>query len=46
VRKRGFARGVTDVWYAALAIEHGCVWITYDHGFARFPQLAWREPAV
>jgi toxin-antitoxin system PIN domain toxin len=39
-------RGITDVWYAALAIEHGCVWITYDRGFARFPELAWREPAV
>ena len=21
---------VTDAWFAALAIEHGCTWITYD----------------
>jgi hypothetical protein len=39
-------RGITDAWHAALAIEHGCVWITYDRGFARFPGLAWREPAL
>ena len=37
---------VSDAWYAALAIEHGCVWITYDRGFAKFPGLHWREPAT
>jgi hypothetical protein len=36
---------VSDAWYAALAIEHACVWITYDRDFARFPGLHWREPA-
>jgi hypothetical protein len=35
---------ITDAWFAALAIEHGCTWITYDHDFARFPGLDWREP--
>lgn len=35
---------VTDVWYAALAIEHGCSWITLDRDFAKFPGLDWREP--
>ena len=35
---------VTDAWYAALAIEHGCEWITMDGGFARFAGLKWREP--
>ena len=34
----------TDAWYAALAIEHDCTWITYDRDFARFPGLRWREP--
>ncbi|HZZ88569.1 MAG TPA: type II toxin-antitoxin system VapC family toxin [Caulobacteraceae bacterium] len=36
---------VTDAWYAALAIEHGCEWITMDRDFARFPGLRWRMPA-
>jgi toxin-antitoxin system PIN domain toxin len=35
---------VTDAWFAALAIEHGCTWITCDRDFARFPGLDWREP--
>ena len=35
---------VTDAWYAALAIEWGCEWITFDRGFARFPNLRWRNP--
>lgn len=35
---------VTDAWYAALAIEHGCTWITFDTDFARFPGLDWRTP--
>ena len=30
---------VPDAWFAALAIEHGCVWITCDRDYARFPQL-------
>jgi uncharacterized protein len=36
---------VTDVWYAALAIEWGCEWITLDRDYARFPGLRWRLPA-
>ena len=35
---------ITDAWFAALAIEHGCTWITYDRDFARFPGLDWRQP--
>lgn len=35
---------VTDAWYAALAIEHGCEWITLDRDFARFSGLKWRMP--
>jgi uncharacterized protein len=37
-------RRVTDAWFAALAIEHGCTWISYDRDFARFPGLDWRLP--
>lgn len=35
---------VTDAWYAALAIEWGCEWITLDRDYARFPGLRWRTP--
>jgi toxin-antitoxin system PIN domain toxin len=38
-------RRVSDAWFAALAIEWGCEWITLDRDFARFPGLAWRVPA-
>lgn len=35
---------VADAWHAALAIEHGCRWITTDSDFARFPGLSWAHP--
>lgn len=35
---------ISDAWFAALAIEHGCAWITYDRDYGRFPKLEWREP--
>jgi len=35
---------VTDAWYAALAIEWGCEWITLDRDYARFPGLKWNAP--
>lgn len=35
---------VTDVWFAALAIESGCEWITLDRDYARFPGLKWGPP--
>jgi hypothetical protein len=35
---------VTDAWLAALAIEHGCEFITTDRDFARFEGLRWRHP--
>jgi len=37
---------VTDAWYAALAIEWGCEWITMDRDYARFPGLKWRLPSA
>lgn len=40
------ARGnlVPDAWFAALAIESGCEWVTLDRDYARFPGLRWRLP--
>ncbi len=40
------ARGnlIADAYLAALAIEHGCEWVTTDNDFARFPGLRWRHP--
>lgn len=35
---------VRDAWFAALAIEAGCDWITLDRDYARFPGLRWRQP--
>jgi uncharacterized protein len=37
---------ISDAWFAALAIEHGCVWITFDRDYARFRELEWREPTA
>jgi toxin-antitoxin system PIN domain toxin len=37
-------RRVSDAWYAALAIEWGCEWVTMDRDFARFPGLRWSVP--
>lgn len=35
---------VPDAYFAALAIERGCEWITTDRDFARFRGLRWRHP--
>lgn len=42
------ARGnlVPDAYFAALAIENGCEWITTDRDYSRFPGLRWRHPLV
>ncbi len=37
---------VSDAWFAALAIELGCEWITLDRDYARFPGLKWRVPSA
>lgn len=44
-RKSG-ARGklVADAYHAALALEHGCEWVSTDADFARFEGLRWRHP--
>lgn len=33
-----------DAWFAALAIEFGCEWITTDRDYSRFDGLTWRAP--
>jgi toxin-antitoxin system PIN domain toxin len=40
------ARGklVADAYHAALAIEHGCEFVTADGDFARFAGLRYRHP--
>jgi hypothetical protein len=35
---------VPDAWFAALAIEAGCDWITQDRDYSRFPGLRWGLP--
>ena len=47
VCKQADARGnlVHDAWYAALAIESGCEWITLDREYSRFVGLKWRLPS-
>lgn len=35
---------VADAYLAALAIEQGCEWVTFDRDFARFNGLRWRRP--
>lgn len=40
------ARGALlgDAELAALAVEHGCTWVTTDRDFRRFPRLRSRHP--
>jgi toxin-antitoxin system PIN domain toxin len=35
---------IADAQHAALALEHGCEWISFDRDFARFPDLRWHHP--
>ena len=30
---------IPDAYHAALAIEHGCTWVTLDRGFAAYSGL-------
>lgn len=45
VRESG-AKGslIPDAYFAALAIESGCEWVTTDRDYARFKGLRWRHP--
>ena len=35
---------IQDAWFAALAIEHGCQWISTDGDYDRFRELRWQRP--
>ena len=35
---------IPDAWFAALAIESGCEWITTDRDYEKFPSLRSRHP--
>jgi uncharacterized protein len=35
---------IPDLWFAALAIESGCEWITTDRDYRKIPGLRWRHP--
>ena len=35
---------VTDAWFAALAIESRCEWITFDRDYGRFAGLKTSQP--
>jgi uncharacterized protein len=35
---------ISDVYFAALAIESGNEWVTTDRDYSRFPGLRWRHP--
>ena len=43
-RARAQGNIVPDAWFAVLAIESGCEWITTDRDYARFEGLRWRAP--
>jgi toxin-antitoxin system PIN domain toxin len=44
--RRAAATGnlVRGAWFAALALESGCEWVTTDGDYARFPGLRWHRP--
>lgn len=37
---------VSDAYLAAMAMEAGCRWLTFDRDFTRFPGLDWAEPEL
>jgi toxin-antitoxin system PIN domain toxin len=43
-RSRATSKLVTDAQHAAVAIEHGCTFVTTDSDFDRFPGLRWMHP--
>jgi uncharacterized protein len=42
------ARGnlITDAWFAALAMEHGCTLVSLDRDFGKFPGLRTASPLI
>lgn len=48
ISKEAALRGavISDAWFAALAIEHHCTWVTLDGDFARFKGLRRKHPGT
>jgi toxin-antitoxin system PIN domain toxin len=44
VESRATGNLVQDAWFAALAIESGCEWVTTDRDYSRFTGLRIRRP--
>jgi toxin-antitoxin system PIN domain toxin len=42
-RSHATGNRIPDAFHAALAIEHGCEWVTLDRGFSALPGLAFRH---
>ncbi len=36
----------SDVAHAAVAMEHGATWVTFDRDFASVPGLRWETPSI
>jgi len=43
-RSRATSKLVADAQHAAIAIEHGCTFVTTDSDFDRFQGLRWKHP--
>lgn len=43
-RARATGKLVGDAQHAAVAVEHGCVLVTTDADFDRFPGVRWQHP--
>lgn len=43
-RQRAAGNAVYDLHLAALAMAHGCLLVSDDHGFDRIPGLRWKPP--
>ena len=41
---RATSKLVADAQHAAVAVEHGCTFVTTDSDFDRFPGLRWMHP--
>ncbi len=37
---------ISGAYHAALAMEHGCEWVSLDQGFSIYPGLRWRNLLV
>ncbi|MBN2440777.1 MAG: type II toxin-antitoxin system VapC family toxin [Spirochaetales bacterium] len=44
VESRATGNLIPDAYFAALAMEAGCTWITTDRDYSKFPGLDWQDP--